>query len=189
MKNLEQLDRIKKVTENKELLKQFVQSYFMTYDYSKKQWQIEDFTNMVKSVEAMADLPGIKESAKFREEISKATKAFQEMHKQVEKEYYDKNSGVFGAITRVGDYLRPLSSLPADVQELKSRLDSNAQNIRGVGKDVSTIQAQGASTAIGGVGKTSPHPKANVNIDIAELASVLKDKKSPSTLKNSTKQI
>ncbi len=173
MKNHEQLQALIKLAANPEHLKQFVQSYFMAYDYSQKKWQIDAFTTMVKSVEEMGELPGINESAKYRAEISQVVSALRGMHKLVEKEYYDKNSGIFGAVTKVGDWLRPANSLPEDVQRLKNALDSRAENVVGVSSNISTTRAQGATTAIGAATSSPSSSKPSVKFDIGELASTL----------------
>lgn len=177
MKHHDELKQLKDLISKPDALKQFVQSYFMTYDYEKKQWQIEDFDKMVKSVSEMKTLPGIKESTVFQKDVDTIVTALTEMKAQVTKEYYEKNSGLWGALTKASHYLMPASKLPDNVQALKAQLDERAAQTGSISSQIATEEKRGAASAVTGASSKKSPEKV---FDMGELAKAIDTPKSPS---------
>ena len=127
-----------KIAKNQEDLKEFVKSYFMTYDSNQSQWKENDFKEMINSLTAMKDLKGV--SGQSKADISQVISAFVGMDKVVRKEYKENRS----TAGKLYDYLLPPKKLPEAVQNARNVIEEIKTLVGKESTLVERLEKQGA---------------------------------------------
>ncbi len=133
-----------KIAQDQNSLREFVTSYFMTYDKDKKEWKMEDFNRMIEAVQSMKDLPGV--SGQSKANIAQVTSAFKGMGKLVKMEY-DKDRSLIGKLI---DYALPPKKLPEHVQGARNIVDQIQRKVEAESQKMAKLIKSGAKPMIGG---------------------------------------